>query len=275
MTGRRHVQGLDVADKSVSFSISFPKTSFAQHKPAPNVDRLDLNCVLGESCDIRRAKITDDSGHLSEGSYDLAWDRDKGWSRRRMTNLTASDHSVPLDDLNTPIRDDISDRYVFLERTRDLERKPMFGHFDGSLIPHLFHFCLASLFEEIAGIDDFAHTSFEYDELNISNEFLHVPDSPYQALKHVVSHNGIGDDDVSLKHQSHLRKAPFDITTKREALDTRSKSCCDGIIPKKSSNTDAKILFLGEIIRSMGMIEQHDDDNRESSVSTNSEHMGD
>jgi hypothetical protein len=52
--------------------------------------------------------LFDDSAHRSEASYDLAWDRDRGWGRGR--NISESDHSMPLDEFNTPLRGDISDR---------------------------------------------------------------------------------------------------------------------------------------------------------------------
>ena len=98
----RHELGSQVdceLEKRVSFSIDS-----SINRDSSRVDRFQVECAPG--------KLTEDSGHISEASYDLAWDRDRGWSRRRVTNITESDHSLPLDVLNTPIHDDLSDRYV-------------------------------------------------------------------------------------------------------------------------------------------------------------------
>eukprot|EP00523_Entomoneis_sp_CCMP467_P019454 CAMPEP_0168824156 /NCGR_PEP_ID=MMETSP0726-20121227/10937_1 /TAXON_ID=265536 /ORGANISM="Amphiprora sp., Strain CCMP467" /LENGTH=352 /DNA_ID=CAMNT_0008877125 /DNA_START=123 /DNA_END=1181 /DNA_ORIENTATION=+ len=77
----------------------------------------------------------DDASSIS-GSYHLGWERDRGFSRGRTTS-SGSDHSLPLNELETPFLGDLSD----------------------------------SLLEEMAGgFDGFENESFEYDELNTGDE---------------------------------------------------------------------------------------------------------
>ena len=102
MTAPRSIEVVDLT-KRVSFCLG------EDIQCETRADRLDLSVHAERGTGL---SLKDDSGHLSEASYDLAWDRDRGWARRRMTGISDSDHSLPMDELNTPIRDDLSDRYV-------------------------------------------------------------------------------------------------------------------------------------------------------------------
>ncbi|KAL7581105.1 hypothetical protein ACA910_005906 [Epithemia clementina (nom. ined.)] len=234
MTAQRRGHNVDVTDRKVSFSIDSVAAAVSAKLQEDDRTLEGDGLVLGNSSNQNRRlgfgtvpqqepKITDDSGHLSEGSYDLAWDRDRGWSRARLTNMTASDHSLPLDDLNKPIRDDLSD----------------------------------SLLEEIAGIDDFAQCSFEIDELNVSSDLLNwkVPNSPLQDCNHAPIHRG--DDELSFKREIR-RRGPSDIITEREVLDgpsPKEDDCVSTTSPSKKKMVASKeqVRALGEMIQSIGL----------------------
>lgn len=110
-----------------------------------------------------------DSSHASEASYHLGWDRDRGWSRGRA--VSESDHSLPLDELNTPIVSGLSD----------------------------------SLQEEVAAFDEFGNCSFEYGELNVADELFepitnnshdssHVSNEPPGSVRERGVSNGTKED---------------------------------------------------------------------------------
>mmetsp|Transcript_21042 Transcript_21042/g.43977 ORF Transcript_21042/g.43977 Transcript_21042/m.43977 type:complete len:207 (-) Transcript_21042:475-1095(-) len=88
-----------------------PSSRWHQHQQVSSMSSSSSQSEEDQSRMQQQQQQIDDSAHLSEASYHLGWDRDRGWSRGR-TASNESEHSIPLDEFNRPILEDLSDRYV-------------------------------------------------------------------------------------------------------------------------------------------------------------------